>query len=96
MTRAEAIEKIKFLSDYSCNYYIGRENGIALDMALEALKEKPCKTAKWKQYWGKYLKCSSCDNITAFATPYCPWCGLEMEEENDDKRRSNQNTESEL
>ncbi len=39
MTREEALEKIKFLSDNACSYYLGRENAIALNVAIEALEQ---------------------------------------------------------
>lgn len=46
MNREEAIERIEFLRDHAYNYYIGRENGIALEIALEALKQPEVKCLK--------------------------------------------------
>ena len=81
MTREEAIEALNEIFDESEYSRYDAWYGTAMDMAIKALEQPEQKKGKWEQYWGKYLKCSSCDNITAFATPYCPWCGLKMEGE---------------
>jgi len=49
MTKEEAIEKVKFLCDNACNYYLGRENEIALYMVLEALQEPEAPTLTYDE-----------------------------------------------
>lgn len=38
MTREKAIEKITFLRDNACHFYLEKETENALDMAIEALR----------------------------------------------------------
>lgn len=91
MTIEEATERIKFLSDHACNYYIGRENGVALEIALEALKQPERQKGKWidatDTSGGDYYRCSECGTYIEkmyFANDYmvnfCPNCGAKMEE----------------
>jgi len=84
MTNQKAIKVIEHIVDSKClaigNFTLFEEEKEAMRMAIEALKEEPREKAKWELFWGSYLKCSSCGNCTDIHTPYCAWCGAEMEE----------------
>ena len=80
MTREEATERIEFLRDHACNYYIGRENGVALEIALEVLKLPEQKKGKWIEK-GRKSYCSECGEVNFLKPNFCPNCGAEMEGE---------------
>ena len=84
MTREEAI---KILTETQVVYFA--PNGKAkvqeaLDMAIEALKDKPMAKGEWidsKTAKG-YVVCSNCNKLTASINRkkynYCPFCGADV------------------
>lgn len=83
MTREEAIEILKAISVYECYpKSASEETKEALDMAIEALNDRPqgewidSKTAK------RYVVCSNCNKLTASINRkkynYCPFCGADV------------------
>lgn len=71
MTREEAI---KALNDYGTLF--PSDKGEAIDMAIEALKDRP--RGHWRVI-DEYSACSVCDaEIDWYDLPYCPFCGADM------------------
>ena len=71
-----------------------KENGLwfsqrlAIDMAIEALKQPEQKKAKWVKDKTNQLYCSACGQYGVYSekfgtlhTLYCPYCGAKMEGE---------------
>lgn len=93
MTREEAA---KILNRFFSSVILPRCSGKqalkeAIDMAFEALKEEPRKTARWILNSfpgsGEYV-CSNCQRLEYFPSEaakneykYCRYCGAKMEEE---------------
>lgn len=77
MTREEAI---KCLIDTKEEFAYFPNHCVAFDMAIEALKEEPRKTAKWLPYeYGSELwhKCSNCGKPTQYQHLYKAFDGEE-------------------
>lgn len=80
MTKEKLLEILKIADAINANYTIKPD---ALKDVIKALEER--KTGKWlidKDYVGYWI-CSECRKPYPNDTPFCPWCGVEMEAEND-------------
>ena len=53
----------------------------AYNMAINALKEEPRKTAKWSEYGVFLFQCSNCCCYSMSTYRYCSHCGARMEGE---------------
>lgn len=85
MTRKEAIEELEYIKDSFVSCTLSYD---ALDMAIEALKQKPAVKGKWISenhpvYGDEYCMCSVCKRTrwkwnTVENLKYCPDCGADM------------------
>ena len=84
MTNKEAIE---ILSNRLNTYYCTDEDLQAIDLAIKALEEKP------KGHWipnchSEYINygrhCSLCGRNVEFSENFCPKCGADMREDNNE------------
>lgn len=78
MTRKEAIDVLTLRKE------LHEETAKALDMAIEALKDKPMAKGEWidsKTARG-YVACSNCNKLTTNINRkkynYCPFCGADV------------------
>ena len=83
MTREEAKLKIEWIRDGN-DFTPTDAQVIALDMAIEALKDKPMAKGEWidsKTARG-YVACSNCNKLTTNINRkkynYCPFCGADV------------------
>lgn len=80
MTREEAI---KFLKEPRTWEWLNVAQQIAIDMAIEALKQE-LKTGCWKSELKEGLinnriyRCSYCEKIAPYMSYFCPNCGADM------------------
>lgn len=93
--REEAIKQLKWYFEEDDGTGSDSSTKKAYEVALEALKEEPRKTARWIPLQDGYFfkrrphKCSACGNILEFEgvnagrgdANYCPNCGKRMMEE---------------
>ena len=85
MTIEKAIEILQELWRYKeTDKYREAEIRQALDLAIQALKQKP-KTGHWTEKFNDIegevrFTCSSCGEYQLFETDFCPECGAEMSE----------------
>ena len=76
MTREEAIDMLSTMAG-DCVY---TDEIMALNMAIEALRERP--KGRWirYKYSHKLGECSLCGEIVAIRSKFCPNCGADMRE----------------
>ena len=88
MTKQEAIthftRKLEYARDWG-DHWVDHISVEALELALGALKQEREK-GEWIKYQQRkwiYAKCGLCGEISNTPTPYCAYCGAEMEVEVD-------------
>jgi hypothetical protein len=85
MTREEAIKILKAIRAYECYpKSASEETKVAIDMAIEALADRP--TGEWieEDEYGDLWVCDQCGFASEFNYHFCPNCGAKMRGENDD------------
>ena len=52
---------------------------------MPTIEAEPVRRGKWTRFYyreGDFtINCSLCDNPVMWRSPYCPWCGARMEEQ---------------
>lgn len=86
MTREEAIRRLEGGAPFSELYDEVWEN--ALIMAIESLKAEPINHGQWvikpHKMMGECPCCSVCGSFNPIEYNYCPNCGADMREVNDE------------
>lgn len=77
MTKEEAIKTLINSIPRRCSGQLKK----AVEMAIEALREEPRKTAKWIEYGIFRFECSNCNCKAMRTYNYCSYCGAKMEGE---------------
>lgn len=91
MTNKEAIEHLNIIllkSKSNKLHIVTHDEEIALDLAINALKERQqgewINTGHMEEYWAEEYQCSICGEKDHWRK-YCPNCGARMEADNDRK-----------
>ena len=80
MTREEAIKRLKEYAQYSYGiYHNGEEDGIAFDIAIEALEQEPiihCKDCKYWHEWENGTGSCHRSDIMWVGSDYDDYCSF--------------------
>lgn len=85
MTREEAIEELEYAKIKLREANVFPSMDTAIDMAIEALKDRP--KGEWVKKTFGYGECSECGCIVGnrFVSNFCPNCGSDMRGRSEDE-----------
>lgn len=84
LTREEAIKQIIVEKVYIEDIPGSDKTVEALEMAIEALEEEPRIKAEWIDL-GAVFECSACHERSCCPGNYCPDCGADMRDEEEEE-----------